>query len=71
MTVVLTGLTERQRQSWLLLLDAAADFPNGWCLAGGQMVHQYCPEPGSRPPAPPTMATWCWTCERNPTCHAT
>lgn len=42
MTVTLTGLTERQRQSWLGLLDVAADFPNGWCLVGGQMVHLYC-----------------------------
>ena len=46
MTVVLTGLTERQRQSWLGLLDVAADFPNGWCLVGGQMVHLYCQERG-------------------------
>lgn len=39
MSVVLAGLTERQLQSWLGLLDVAADFPDGWCLVGGQMVH--------------------------------
>jgi hypothetical protein len=39
MTVVLTGLRERQWESWLGLRDVAADFPNGWCLVGGQMVH--------------------------------
>lgn len=52
MTVTLTGLTERQRQSWLGLLDVAADFPNGWCLVGGQMVHLYCQERGSSPSRP-------------------
>ena len=52
MTVVLTGLTERQRQSWLGLLDVAADFPNGWCLVGGQMVHLYCQERGLSPSRP-------------------
>jgi len=29
MTLVLTELTERQRQSWIGLLDVAADFPDG------------------------------------------
>ncbi len=52
MTVVLTGLTERQRQSWLGLLDVAAAFPNGWCLVGGQMVHLYCQERGLSPSRP-------------------
>lgn len=52
MTVVLTGLTERQRQSWLGLLDVAADFPDGWCLVGGQMVHLYCQERGFSPSRP-------------------
>jgi hypothetical protein len=52
MTVVLTGLTERQRQSWIGLLDLAADFPNGWCLVGGQMVHLYCQERGLSPSRP-------------------
>ena len=52
MTVVLTGLTERQRQSWLGLLDLAADFPNGWCLVGGQMVHLYRQERGLSPSRP-------------------
>jgi hypothetical protein len=51
-TVVLTGLTERQRQSWLGLLDVAADFPDGWCLVGGQMVHLYCQERGFSPSRP-------------------
>ena len=52
MTVALTGLIERQRQSWLGLLDVAADFPNGWCLVGGQMVHLYCQERGFSPSRP-------------------
>ena len=52
MTVVLTGLTERQRQSWLGLFDVAADFPDGWCLVGGQMVHLYCQERGFSPSRP-------------------
>jgi hypothetical protein len=52
MMVVLTGLTERQRQSWLGLLDVAADFPDGWCLVGGQMVHLYCQERGFSPSRP-------------------
>jgi hypothetical protein len=39
MTVVLTGLTERQGQSWVGLLDVAAEPPVGQCLIGGQMVH--------------------------------
>jgi hypothetical protein len=52
MTVVLTGLTERQRQSWIGLLDVAADFPDGWCLVGGQMVHLYCQERGFSPSRP-------------------
>lgn len=52
MTVVLTGLTERQRQSWIGLLDVAADFPDGWCLVGGQMVHLYCQERGLSPSRP-------------------
>lgn len=52
MTAVLTGLTERQRQSWLGLLDVAADFPDGWCLVGGQMVHLYCQERGFSPSRP-------------------
>jgi hypothetical protein len=34
MMPVLTGLTERQRQSWLGLLDVAADFPDGFTSAG-------------------------------------
>lgn len=52
MTVVLAGLTERQRQSWLGLLDVAANFPDGWCLVGGQMVHLYCQERGFSPSRP-------------------
>jgi hypothetical protein len=52
MTVVLAGLTERQRQSWIGLLDVAADFPNGWCLVGGQMVHLYGQERGFSPSRP-------------------
>jgi hypothetical protein len=52
MTVVLTGLTERQRQSWLGLLDVASSSPNGWCLVGGQMVHLYCQERGFSPSRP-------------------
>lgn len=49
MTVVLTGLTERQHQSWLGLLDVANNFPDGWCLVGGQMVHLLCQERGFSP----------------------
>jgi hypothetical protein len=52
MTVVLTGFTERQHQSWLGLLDVAADFPDGWCRVGGQMVHLYCQERGFSPSRP-------------------
>ena len=52
MTVVLTGLTDRQHQSWIGLLDVAADFPDGWCLVGGQMVHLYCQERGFSPSRP-------------------
>src|SRR5271170_2876202 len=52
MTVVLTGLTERQRHSWLGLLDVAANFPDGWCLVGGQMVHLFCHERGFSPSRP-------------------
>ncbi len=52
MTVVLSGLTDRQQQCWLGLLDVADDFPNGWCLVGGQMVHLYCQERGFSPPRP-------------------
>jgi len=52
MIVVLTGLTERQRQSWLGLLDVVADFSDGWCLVGGQMVHLYCQERGFSPSRP-------------------
>jgi hypothetical protein len=52
MTVVLIGLTERQPQSWLGLLDVAADFPDGWCLVGGQMVYLYCQERGFSPSRP-------------------
>jgi hypothetical protein len=44
MTVALTALSEPQRQSWLGLLDVAADFADGWCLVGGQMVHLLCVE---------------------------
>ena len=52
MTVVLSGLTDRQQQCWLGLLDVADDFPNGWCLVGGQMVQLYCQERGFSPPRP-------------------
>lgn len=52
MTVVLTGLTERQRQSWLSLLDVATNLPDGWCLVGGQMVHLLCQERGLSPSRP-------------------
>lgn len=52
MTVVLSGLSERQRQSWRGLLDVAADFPDRWCLVGGQMVHLYCQERGLSPSRP-------------------
>lgn len=52
MTVTLTGLTERQRQSWLGLIEVAANFPTGWCLVGGQMVHLFCQERGFSPSRP-------------------
>ena len=52
MTVVLTGLTDRQQQSWLGLLDVAANFPTGWCLVGGQLVQLYCQERGFSPSRP-------------------
>jgi hypothetical protein len=52
MTVVLAGLTERQHQSWLGLLDVAAGFPEGWCLVGGQMIHLLCQERGFSPSRP-------------------
>ena len=52
MTVVLTGLSRRQRQSWLGLLDVAAGFPDGWCLVGGQMVYLFCQERGFSPSRP-------------------
>lgn len=34
MTVVLGGLSEAQRQSWVGLLEVAATLPEGWCLVG-------------------------------------
>lgn len=52
MTVTLTGLTERQRQSWLGLIEVAANFPTGWCLVGGQMVPLFCQERGFSPSRP-------------------
>jgi hypothetical protein len=52
MTVTLTGLSEPQRQSWLGLLEVAADFADGWCLVGGQMVHLLCVERAFTPVRP-------------------
>jgi hypothetical protein len=31
-------MTPAQEESWLILLDLYTDFPDGWCLIGGQMV---------------------------------
>jgi hypothetical protein len=42
--VVLDGLAEGQRQSWLGLLEVARVHPDGWCLVGGQMVYLICRE---------------------------
>jgi hypothetical protein len=42
--VVLDGLAEGQRQSWLGLLEVARVHPDGWCLVGGQMVYLLCRE---------------------------
>jgi hypothetical protein len=44
MTFRLDGLSERQRQCWLGLLDVAAALPEGWCIVGGQMVYLLCQE---------------------------
>lgn len=52
MTVVLDGLTEAQRQSWVGLLEVAAILPDGWCLVGGQMVHLLCRERSFAPARP-------------------
>jgi hypothetical protein len=70
MTLVLTGLTERQRQSWLGLLDVAADFPEGWCLVGGQMIHLLCQERGFSPSRATNTATSYSMCEHTQTCYA-
>jgi hypothetical protein len=42
--VVLDGLAEGQRQSWLGLLEVARVHPDCWCLVGGQMVYLICRE---------------------------
>jgi hypothetical protein len=52
MTVPLTGLSEPQRQSWLGLLEVAAELADGWCLVGGQMVHLLCVERAFTPVRP-------------------
>jgi hypothetical protein len=52
MTVSLGALSEPQRQSWLGLLQVAADFGDGWCLVGGQMVHLLCVERAFTPVRP-------------------
>ena len=52
MSVALTALSEPQRQSWLGLLEVAADFRDGWCLVGGQMVHLLCVERAFTPVRP-------------------
>jgi hypothetical protein len=36
--VTLGSMTPAQEESWRILLDLYADFPDGWCLIGGQMV---------------------------------
>jgi hypothetical protein len=52
MSVVLGGLSEAQRQSWVGLLEVAATRPDGWCLVGGQMVHLHCQERSFAPARP-------------------
>lgn len=42
--VDLGAMPERQRASWLGLLDVADFVPSGWCLVGGQMVFLICRE---------------------------
>jgi hypothetical protein len=36
--VTLASMTPAQEESWRILLDLYTDFPDGWCLIGGQMV---------------------------------
>ena len=71
MTVVLTGLTDRQQQSWLGLLDVAANFPTGWSLVGGQMVQLYCQERGFSPSRPTNDGDVVLDVRPSPTSYAT
>ena len=36
--VRLASMTPAQEESWRILLELYQDFPDGWCLIGGQMV---------------------------------
>lgn len=47
--IVLNAMTPAQEASWKVLLELYVDFPNGWCLIGGQMVWLLCLELGVEP----------------------
>jgi hypothetical protein len=50
-------MTAAQQQGWEVLLDAALEFPEGWCLVGGQMVWLHAAEHGVTHLAPPKTST--------------
>lgn len=37
-SINLPAMSASQQEGWLVLLDLADSFPDGWCLVGGQMV---------------------------------
>lgn len=47
--VVLSGMTVTQQQGWEVLLRAAVELPEAWCLVGGQLVWLHAVQHGVQP----------------------
>jgi hypothetical protein len=49
MVIPLDSMTPAQKEGWRVLLDLYDDFPEGWCIIGGQMVWLLAQEYGVEP----------------------